>query len=257
MKPGDWVLLVSPDEKKFLFLLEPDKVLHTHKGVIPHNDLLSLSYGACYKDFILLKPTFEEIILKGIKRQTQIVYPKDAALLAVKLNLPSAMRVLEIGAGSGAFTTFLSLVLPLQSKVISYEVREEFYHLALKNVSRFGNPDRVELRLGDPRENLPESEFDAIFVDVKTPTDFLGLCWEKLKGGHPIAFSLPTTNQVQELLGAMEQMRFTAIEVTELLERKYKAVSARLRPHDRMVAHTVYLLTARKYSPSLPSPPML
>ncbi|MHA2609591.1 MAG: tRNA (adenine-N1)-methyltransferase [bacterium JZ-2024 1] len=250
MKPGEWVLLVSPDEKKFLFQVEPDKVLHTHKGMIPHNDLLPLPYGACYKEFILLKPTFEEIILKGIRRQTQIVYPKDAGLLAVKLSLPSARLVLEIGAGSGAFTTFLSLVLPHNSKVISYEIREEFYHLALQNVSRFGNPDRVELRKGDPRDNLPEPEFDAIFVDVKTPTDFLSLCWEKLKGGHPVAFSLPTTNQIQDLLRSMEEMPFTSIEVTELLERKYKPVSARLRPYDRMVAHTVYLLTARKFSPS-------
>jgi tRNA (adenine57-N1/adenine58-N1)-methyltransferase len=36
------------------------------------------------------------------------------------------------------------------------------------------------------------------------------------------------------------------IEVEELLLRKYKPVPQRLRPEDRMVAHTGYLIFARK-----------
>jgi tRNA (adenine57-N1/adenine58-N1)-methyltransferase len=58
---------------------------------------------------------------------------------------------------------------------------------------------------------------------------------------------LPTTNQVSQLLAAMEaQQSFGHIEVEEILVRPYKAVPARLRPVDRMVAHTGYLTFARK-----------
>ena len=38
------------------------------------------------------------------------------------------------------------------------------------------------------------------------------------------------------------------IEVEEILVRPYKAVPARLRPMDRMIAHTGYLIFARKVS---------
>ncbi len=249
IQPGDWVILFSPDEKRFLIQIQEGQVLHTHKGSIPHNELSDLEYGTQHRGFILCKPSLEEIILKGIRRQTQIVYPKDAGLLAVKLSLCTGKFILEIGSGSGAFTTFLSHLLFPDGKVISYEIQEAFLRLAQKNVQRFGNSQLVELRLGDPRDYLPEKDFDAIVVDVKTPWDFLPLCWEKLKGGHPIAFTLPTTNQVQQLLQTLEASQFTSIEVTELLERKYKPVAARLRPEDRMIAHTIFLITARKFIP--------
>ncbi|HDD24319.1 MAG TPA: tRNA (adenine-N1)-methyltransferase, partial [Chloroflexi bacterium] len=38
---------------------------------------------------------------------------------------------------------------------------------------------------------------------------------------------------------------FGMVEVEELMLRPYKAVAARLRPMDRMVAHTGYLIFAR------------
>jgi tRNA (adenine57-N1/adenine58-N1)-methyltransferase len=43
-----------------------------------------------------------------------------------------------------------------------------------------------------------------------------------------------------------EQQTFGHIEVEEVLVRPYKAVPDRLRPMDRMVAHTGYLVFARK-----------
>lgn len=45
---------------------------------------------------------------------------------------------------------------------------------------------------------------------------------------------------------ALPASGFGVIEVEELLLRPYKAVPDRLRPADRMVAHTGYLIFARK-----------
>ena len=42
------------------------------------------------------------------------------------------------------------------------------------------------------------------------------------------------------------QQSFGAIEVEEILVRGYKPVPERLRPADRMVAHTGYLVFARR-----------
>jgi len=57
---------------------------------------------------------------------------------------------------------------------------------------------------------------------------------------------VPTTNQVVRLIEALPQHSFADIEVEELLLRPYKVVPGRLRPMDRMVAHTGYLIFARK-----------
>jgi tRNA (adenine57-N1/adenine58-N1)-methyltransferase len=53
-------------------------------------------------------------------------------------------------------------------------------------------------------------------------------------------------NQVIQLVWALPEHGFAMIEVEEILLRPYKAVAARLRPADRMVAHTGYLIFARK-----------
>jgi tRNA (adenine57-N1/adenine58-N1)-methyltransferase len=56
---------------------------------------------------------------------------------------------------------------------------------------------------------------------------------------------MPTTNQVSTLLIALKRSNFAFIEVCEILVRHYKAIPDRLRPVDRMVAHTGYLVFAR------------
>jgi tRNA (adenine57-N1/adenine58-N1)-methyltransferase len=52
-----------------------------------------------------------------------------------------------------------------------------------------------------------------------------------------------------ELVRGLEmQQAFGQIEVEEILVRPYKAVPDRFRPADRMIAHTGYLIFARKVS---------
>ena len=64
--------------------------------------------------------------------------------------------------------------------------------------------------------------------------------------GGTIGFLLPTTNQVQDLLAGIEESSFGDVEVLEILLRKYKVNAERLRPDDRMVAHTGFLIFARR-----------
>jgi tRNA (adenine57-N1/adenine58-N1)-methyltransferase len=61
---------------------------------------------------------------------------------------------------------------------------------------------------------------------------------------------VPTFNQVETLLYALRREHFAFIEVCELLMRYYKPEPTRLRPTDRMVAHTGYLIFARRIEPS-------
>jgi tRNA (adenine57-N1/adenine58-N1)-methyltransferase len=66
-----------------------------------------------------------------------------------------------------------------------------------------------------------------------------------LKDGGFFGSLVPTTNQVQNLLRALDQSSFGLIDVEEIMTRRYKPVADRLRPQDRMIAHTGFLIFAR------------
>jgi tRNA (adenine57-N1/adenine58-N1)-methyltransferase len=81
---------------------------------------------------------------------------------------------------------------------------------------------------------------------VRTPWDYLDQAQKAVKPGAPLAFLLPTVDQVSRLLLGLERGPFDDVEVEELLIRRWKPVADRLRPEDRMVAHTGFLVFARQ-----------
>jgi tRNA (adenine57-N1/adenine58-N1)-methyltransferase len=60
---------------------------------------------------------------------------------------------------------------------------------------------------------------------------------------------IPTFNQVEKTLQALRQDKFAFVEVCELLLRYYKPEPSRIRPTDRMVAHTGFLVFGRRIEP--------
>ena len=68
---------------------------------------------------------------------------------------------------------------------------------------------------------------------------------EALKPGGYFGSLVPTVNQVSNLLESLYAHDFSDIEVCEILLRYYKTIPARLRPDDRMTAHTGFLIFAR------------
>jgi tRNA (adenine57-N1/adenine58-N1)-methyltransferase len=241
-REGDYVLLVH-EERRYLRLLTKGLSLSFREKSVRFEDLLGKSPGEVVNGFCLLAPTLEDIILFGFQRKTQIVYPKDSFYIAFRLGLSEEKRLLEFGVGSGASTAVFS---QLAGEVWAYEVREDFYRLARKNWERFGLCKNVRIEnLDFMLAELEEEFFDAVFVDVKDPVQYVQKVWKVLKPGAPLAAILPTANQVGALLRVMQSL-FCNLEVLEILHRPYKANPERLRPQDTMVAHTGYLLFARK-----------
>ena len=133
--------------------------------------------------------------------------------------------------------------------MFTYEAREDILRLAQKNLESLGLTHCVEFKLRDIGQGFDEVEVDALFLDLPHPWAYLGHVIAALKDSGFLGAILPTTNQVSELVSGLEASRaFGAIEVEEVLVRPYKTVPARLRPTDRMVAHTGYLVFARKVS---------
>ncbi|HLF27441.1 MAG TPA: tRNA (adenine-N1)-methyltransferase [Anaerolineae bacterium] len=252
---GDLALFVSQavkrrGEKRFLVRLKPNEQLHTHRGIVAFDDCIGQAWGRYVQShlghpFLILEPSTAELI-RDIKRTTQIVFPKDVGYIVMKLSIQPGITVIEAGTGSGGLTLALARIVGATGRVISYEARPEMQHLARKNLEKVGLADRVEFKLKDIALGFDEADADALFLDVPEPAHYLGQAAAALRGGGFFGTIVPTANQVTRLLETMSQQPFGMIEVEELLMRAYKTVAERLRPTDRMVAHTGYLLFARK-----------
>jgi tRNA (adenine57-N1/adenine58-N1)-methyltransferase len=123
-------------------------------------------------------------------------------------------------------------------------------NLARKNLTRFGLDSRVDFKLRDIGLGFDEANIDAFFLDVPNPYDYMGQIRAALKPGGYLCCLIPTFNQVEKALLALRQNKFAFVEVCELLLRYYKSEPARIRPTDRMVAHTGFLVFARRIEPT-------
>ena len=247
---GDLVLLLAPDEKRFLIRLSPREQLHTHRGFIPHAAIIGQPFGAAVQTqlghrFLVLQPSTFDLVMH-VKRASQIVYPKEIGYLLLRMNIVPGAQVIEAGTGSGGLTLALARFVRPGGCVYSYEEREDMIELARKNLERVGALDVVALKPRDIRAGFDERNVDALFLDVREPWMFLAQAHAALKGGGFFGSLVPTANQLTDLLREMESFGgWTDVEVIEILMRAYKPVADRLRPEDRMVAHTGYLLFAR------------
>ena len=250
---GDLALLVGLRHKHFIFPLLPGGTFHTHRGILVHDELIGKPWGSQVfshqgAPFFLLQPSLADL-LNDLKRSTQIMYPKDIGYILTAMSVGPGQRILEAGTGSGSMTVALAYAVGPQGRVVTYEKREEFQNLARKNLERLGLDGRVEFKLGDIAAGFFETDMDAMFLDVANPWDYIVQVRGALKPGGFFASLLPTFNQVAQLIQALRRENFAFVDVCELLLRFYKPEPSRLRPTDRMVAHTGYLIFGRRIEP--------
>jgi tRNA (adenine57-N1/adenine58-N1)-methyltransferase len=250
VQPNDLALFISRDHKRFLIRLKPGDKLHTHRGIVEHDACIGGPWGRevlthLNYPFLLLDPSTADLV-RDIKRTTQIMFPKDIGYILLRMSIHPGCTVIEAGSGSGGLTLALARAAMPDGHIISYEIRQDMQNLARKNLDQIGLSDRVEFKLKDIGSGFDETEVDALFLDVPEPSLYLSAAAAALRGGGYFGTLVPTTNQIVRLLEALRFQPFGQIEVEELLLRSYKTVAQRLRPLDRMIAHTGYLLFARK-----------
>ena len=246
---GNYVLLLTSDGRSYLVEVK-DTYFHTHKDSVYLKELIGKEFGEIIlgkngTKFYLVKPSLYDFLMK-VERATQVIYPKDIGYILQKLDVGPGKVVLECGGGSGALTTAFAFMVGEDGKVISYEKEEKFQKIAQKNLKKIGLLNRVIFKNKEVKEAFEEKEVEAVFLDLKEPWVLIKAAWEALKGGHFLGILVPTTNQVSRCLTELEKYPFVDIEVVEILLRKYKTNPERLRPEDRMVAHTGFLIFAKK-----------
>jgi tRNA (adenine57-N1/adenine58-N1)-methyltransferase len=254
-QPGDLALLVGLRHKHFIFPLLPGGSYHTHRGILYHDDLISKPWGSQVfshqgSPFFMLQPSLADLLV-DLKRSTQIMYPKDIGFILMTMSVGPGQHLMEAGTGSGSMTIAMAHMVGPTGRVYTYEKRPEFQKLARKNLERLGLDQRVEFKLGDIADGISETDMDACFLDVPNPWDYIPQVRAALKPGGFFCNLVPTVNQVERLLYVLRREHFAFVEVCELLLRYYKPEPLRLRPTDRMVAHTGYLTFGRRIEPNI------
>ncbi len=247
---GDNVILVLEPRRTYMVKIEAGKNFHTHKGYVKLDDLIGKDFGAVFQSslgaqFTALKPTLTDYIMKS-SRNTQITYPKDAALIVMFSGIGPGSRVVESGTGTGALTTALAHYVKPDGKIYTYELRSEFQKNAEKNLKRSSLLDYVELKSGDVTQGIQERELDAVVLDLATPWLVIPHAYEALKpSGILVSFS-PTIDQVVKATEALRENNFKLIETVECIMRAMQVERGKTRPQTLMTGHTGYITHARK-----------
>lgn len=116
----------------------------------------------------------------------------------------------------------------------------------------FGGPHPAwKLSIGDLQDTLPQVEepgsVDRVVLDMLAPWECLDAVAEALAPGGVLICYVATVTQMSRLVEGMRlDGRFTEPECDETIVRGWHVEGLAVRPDHRMVAHTAFLIVARR-----------
>ncbi|MDA0634346.1 tRNA (adenine-N1)-methyltransferase [Nonomuraea sp. MCN248] len=262
-RPGDQVQLTDPKNKRHTITLKEDGVFHTHKGAIPHSELIGQPEGSVVRSsggtqYLAFRHLLQDYTL-AMPRGAAVIYPKDASMIVGMADVFPGARVIEAGVGSGALTCFLLRAVGPEGHVTSYERRQEFADVAARNVEKFyGGPmdDNWRLVVGDLVSSIDESDVDRVILDMLAPWECVDAAAKALTPGGVICCYVATTTQLSKTVEAIrDHGSFTEPHAWETLVRDWHVEGLAVRPDHRMIGHTGFLVIARRMADGVTPPP--
>ena len=261
LEAGERITLTDPKGRRHSILLAVGGQFHTAKGSVSHDDLISQPEGVVVistggTPFLAMRPLLNEFTVK-MPRGAAVIYPKDAAQILMSADIFPGARVLEAGAGSGALTCSLLRAIGQTGRLTSYERREDFAHLAQRNVESFfgARPSNWELRIGDLLASLTNEPLDRVVLDMLAPWDCVAPLAEVLVPGGVFCAYVTTTTQLAQTVETLRaHTGFAEPEATESLIRAWHVEGLAVRPRHDMVGHTGFVITARRMAPGFTAP---
>jgi len=258
---GDRVQLTDAKGKMHTITLKEGGEWHTHKGWLVHDEVVGLPQGSVVETtaglkFLAFKPLLGDFVL-SMPRGATIVYPKDAALIVGFADIAPGTHVLEAGVGSGALTISLLRAVGHEGSVDSFERRDEFAEIATRNVQEYfkGLPSNWSLTVGSVQDADRSRKYDRIILDMLSPWECVELADEVLHPGGVFLAYVATTTQLSVTAEAIKSSgRFTEPESSESLVRGWHHEGLAVRPDHRMIAHTGFLIQARRLAPGVSAP---
>lgn len=266
LSPGDIVQITDDRGRHHTLNLQPGATFHTHRGSIAHDDLLGRPEGIVVTTtggtrYVALRSLLEDFVL-SMPRGAAVIYPKDAARIAMLTGLRPGWSVLEAGAGSGALTCTLIQTVGAQGRVVSCERRPDFAETARANVTRWfgGEPETWTLHVGDLAERPWDpgltGGFDAVVLDMLDPWEHVDTVAAALRPGGVLVVYVATTTQLSRIAEDLRaDGRWTEPRAEESLVRTWHLEGLAVRPDHRMVGHTGFLLTSRRLAEGTVAPP--
>ncbi len=262
---GDRVQLTGPKGRLHTVTLRENGELHTHHGVLRHTEIIGKPDGSVVTnsgghEYLALRPLLRDFVM-SMPRGAAIVYPKDAAQIVASADIFPGATVVEAGVGSGALALWLLRAIGPAGRLHSFERREEFADVARANVETFlgHEPENWTVVVGDLVEELPgqvaPASVDRVVLDMLAPWECIDAVADVLTPGGVVICYVATATQLSRVA---EYVRgtglFTEPEANETMVRGWHVEGLAVRPDHRMVAHTGFLVTARRLAPGAMPP---
>ncbi len=257
---GDRVQLTGPKGRLHTITLREGGEMHTHHGVLRHEDLVGAPDGSVVlnssgHEYLALRPLLRDFVM-SMPRGAAIVYPKDAAQILAQADVFPGAVVVEAGVGSGALSLWLLRAVGPEGRLVSFERRADFAEVARANVETFlgAPPPTWEVRVGDLVESLPDAvapaSVDRVVLDMLAPWECIDVVADALTPGGVVLCYVATATQLSRVAEYLRATGlFTEPDASETMVRGWHVEGLAVRPDHRMVAHTGFLITARRLAP--------
>lgn len=238
-------IIISKEGRKF-YVKDLSQDYHTQFGFIRKEEL-SREDGSEVVSNIgekmrIISPSFIDRYRK-IRRAPQIIPLKDMAAIIAETGVNRDSLVVDAGTGSGALACFLA---NYAKKVVSYEVREDFFRVASENVKLLGLSN-IELKNKNVYDGIDEKDVDLITFDLPEPWLAIKSAEQALKiGGFIVSYS-PTIPQVMDFSAEMKKHScFQHIKTIEIIERQWEVEERKVRPKSQEIGHSGFLSFYRR-----------
>lgn len=259
LREGERVQIRDPKGRLHTVILVSGGRFQSNRGFIDHDDLIGRPDGQVItteegRQFQILRPLQVDYVM-SMPRGAAVVYPKDAGTIVHYADIFPGAVVVEAGAGSGALSMALLDAVGERGRLISVERREEFAQIARDNVELwFGAPHPAwDLRVNDLADELnamPASSVDRVVLDMLAPWENLDAVADALVPGGVLCCYIATVTQMSRLIEDLRSSQnFTDPVAWETLSREWHVDGLAVRPEHRMVAHTGFLMIARRLAP--------
>jgi len=262
---GDRVQLTGPKGRLHTITLREGGELHTHHGVLRHADLVGLPDGSVVAnsgghEYLALRPLLRDFVM-SMPRGAAIVYPKDAAQILAEADIFPGATVVEAGVGSGALSLWLLRAIGAEGRLLSFERREDFAEVARANVETFLGevPANWDVVVGDLADTLTDTvapaSVDRVVLDMLAPWECIDAVAEALTPGGVVVCYVATATQLSRVAEYIRNTGlFTEPDANETMVRGWHVEGLAVRPDHRMVAHTGFLVWARRLAPGAVPP---